>query len=382
MPKGTARSLLAVLALALAAAAAAAPVPVVPDPPRLEARSWILEDFHSGRVLAAHEPRRRIEPASMTKMMTVYVVFHELRAGRLRLEDEVTVSERAWRTPGSRMFIEVGRKVPVEALLKGVIVQSGNDASVALAEHIAGSEETFAQLMNRYAAELGMTGTRFANATGLPHPEHYTTVADLAKLARALIREFPELYRWHAIKKYTYNGITQYNRNRLLWRDPSVDGIKTGHTESAGYCLAASAERDGMRLIAIVAGTAGEEPRARAAQALLNYGFRFYETRRLYRAGEALARPRVWFGAREQVPVGPAEDLHVTFPRGHYERLEPALRLPPRLEAPLAKGRRLGTVTVRLGEETLREADVVALEGVPEGNLWQRLRDRVLLWLE
>ncbi len=371
------------LLLGLAALLAqAAPPAVVPDPPRLQAKSWILEDFHSGRVLAAHGPDTRIEPASMTKMMTVYVALHEIHAGRLRLDDRVTVSEKAWRTPGSRMFIEVGRQVTVKALLDGIIVVSGNDASVALAEHIAGSEETFAGLMNRYAAELGMRNTRFANATGLPHRDHYTTVADLAKLARALIREFPEEYRWHAIRKFTWNGITQYNRNRLLWRDPSVDGIKTGHTESAGYCLAASAERDGMRLIAIVAGTKGEEARARAAQALLNYGFRFYETRRLYGAGEALARPRVWFGAAGEVPAGLERDLYVTFPRGHYGRLEASLALPPRLEAPIAKGRRLGSVRVRFAGEPLAEAPVVALEAVPEGSLWQRLRDRVLLWFE
>ncbi len=376
------RAIVAAALLGLSALARAQEPPPVPAPPRPEARSWILEDFHSARVLAAHEPRRRIEPASMTKMMTVYVALKEIHAGRLRLDDRVTVSEKAWRTPGSRMFIEVGRQVTVEELLKGIIVQSGNDASVALAEHIAGSEDSFAGLMNRYAAALGMRDTHFANATGLPHPKHYTTVADLARLARALIRDFPEEYRWHAIRKYTYNGITQYNRNRLLWRDPSVDGIKTGHTESAGYCLAASAERDGMRLIVIVAGTKGEEARARAAQALLNWGFRFYETRRLYEAGKPVARPRVWFGAREEVPVGPARDVHVTFPRGHYRRLEPAMRLPARLEAPVAEGRALGELRVRLGGETLAEAPLVALEAVPEGSLWQRLRDRVLLLLE
>lgn len=382
MPKPMTRALPAVLAGLAALLAQAAPPPVVPDPPRLQAKSWILVDFHSGRVLAAHGPDERIEPASMTKIMTVYVALHEIRAGRLRLEDRVTVSEKAWRTPGSRMFIEVGRQVTVRALLEGIIVASGNDASVALAEHIAGSEETFAGLMNRYAAELGMRNTHFANATGLPHRDHYTTVADLARISRALIREFPEEYRWHAIRKFTHNGITQYNRNRLLWRDPSVDGIKTGHTESAGYGLAASAERDGMRLIAIVAGTKGEEARARAAQALLTYGFRFYETRRLYGAGEALARPRVWFGAAEQVPAGLERDLYVTFPRGHYERLEPSIALPPRLEAPIEKGRRLGSVRVRLDGEPLAEAPVVALEAVAAGSLWQRLRDRVLLWFE
>src|SRR5690554_127605 len=303
---------------------AALPVPT-PAAPQLGAPSYILVDFHSGQELAGKNADERMEPASLTKLMTVYAVLHELNAGRLSLDDQVTVSEKAWRAEGSRMFIEVGTKVSVEKLLRGVIIQSGNDASIALAEHIAGSEGTFAQLMNQYAQTLGMTGTHFMNATGLPHPEHFSTARDLAKLAAAIIREFPEHYSLYSEKQFTYNGITQYNRNKLLWRDPSVDGLKTGHTQSAGYGLITSAQRENMRLISVVMGTKGEDDRAQQSQALLNYGFRFFETHRLYAAGTALAEPRVWKGVTEYLPLGLSRDLYVTIPRNQYEQLDASM---------------------------------------------------------
>ncbi len=273
---------------------------IVPDAPSVGARAYILQDFDSGRVLAEVNADERMEPASLTKIMTAYVVFEELEQGKIAMEDQVLVSEKAWRMGGSKMFIEVDTKVSVEDLLKGLIIQSGNDASVALAEFIAGDEDAFADLMNQYAVRLGMTGTHFINASGLPHPEHYTTARDTATLAAAMIRDFPELYKIHAVKEYEYNGIVQHNRNKLLWRDESVDGLKTGHTESAGYCLVASAERDGMRLISVVMGSESERSRARESIALLSYGFRFFETHRLYGALEPLTEIRIWKGEIEK----------------------------------------------------------------------------------
>lgn len=361
-----------------AALAVAAPT-VVPSPPTIEAHAYILQDFHSGRVLAQDNADERMEPASLTKMMTVYVVFSELRDGKISLDDKVRVSKKAWRMPGSRMFIEVGSQVSVEDLLKGVIVQSGNDASVALAEHVAGTEDAFVQLMNQYAQRLGMTHTHFEDASGLPHADHYTTAHDMAILARALIRDFPEHYKWHAIRQYTYNDITQHNRNLLLWQDDSVDGIKTGHTESAGYCLVASAEREGMRLISVVMGASSEKGRARQSEALLDYGFRFFETHRLYAADKPLTDVRVWKGEPSSLGVGLAHDLYVTVPRGEYERLNASMQLDGAVMAPVARGERHGTVTVSLGDKTLTERPLIALESVPEGGLWQRLTDEVRL---
>ncbi len=354
----------------------------LPPPPDIAAKGYVLEDFHSGRVLAAHNADARLEPASLTKIMTAYVVFKELAEGNVHLDDEVLISKKAWRTPGSRTFVEVGKRVPVEALIKGMIVQSGNDASVALAEHIAGTEATFAELMNNYARELGMTHSHFVNATGLPHAGHYTTARDIARLTRALIREFPEYYKWYSLRDFRHGGITQKNRNKLLWMDPSVDGVKTGHTQSAGYCLVASAQRASMRLISVVLGTASADARAQASQALLNYGFRFFETHRLYRAGQALARVRVWRGARKEVAVGPVADVWVTIPRKQYKRLAPRMELDDHLSAPVAQGRRLGRLKISLGDQVLTEAPLAALEAVPEGGLWDRARDAVLQWWE
>ena len=362
-------------------AAQAAPK-VVPAAPSIAGESYILQDFDSGHILASEKPDQQVEPASLTKLMTAYVVFDEIRSGHISLDDTIQISEKSWRTPGSRMFIEVGSQVTVEELLKGMIIQSGNDASVALAEFVAGSEDAFAALMNEYARELGLDSTHFVNATGLPDPEHYTTARDLARLTRALIRQFPSHYDWYSIKEYTYNGITQYNRNKLLWRDESVDGVKTGHTESAGYCLVSSALREDMRLVSVVMGTSGENARARESQKLLNWGFRFYETHLLYEAGDPLKNMRIWKGEREDLALGLLDDLYVTVPRGRYDELKASVTVDTQIVAPAQKGQRFGDVHVRLGEQTLARRPLVALRDVKEGGLWEQMVDGVLLWFQ
>jgi D-alanyl-D-alanine carboxypeptidase (penicillin-binding protein 5/6) len=355
---------------------------VTPAPPPLSARGYLLIDQQSGRVLASKAANERLEPASITKLMTAYAVFRALEAGQIELSDQVLVSEKAWRTPGSRMFIEVGTRVSVELLLQGMIVQSGNDASVALAEYVASSEGVFADLMNQLAARLGMTETHYVNSTGLPAEDHYTSAADIAKLAQAIITEYPEYYRWYSQKEFSYNDIKQPNRNSLLWRDPSVDGLKTGYTEAAGYCLASSAVRDGMRLIAVVLGNRSEESRARESQTLLNYGFRFFETRLLYPAGGAVTEARVWKGSRELTELGVKDDFYVTVPKGSYDQLEAAVDVPARLMAPLDPSQQLGQIRVVLDEQALASADLYSLTDVEDGNFWQRSRDTVLLWFE
>jgi serine-type D-Ala-D-Ala carboxypeptidase (penicillin-binding protein 5/6) len=362
-----------------AAAQSAAPIP---KPPAVGAKGYLVEDFLSGQAIAEKNADERLEPASITKLMTAYVVFKELSSGSLSLSDKVRISEKAWRTPGSRMFVEVNTQVTVADLIKGMIIQSGNDATVALAEQVAGSEDSFAALMNQHAQRLGMTNTHFVNSTGLPDKEHYTTARDIVRIARALIKEFPEYYRWYSEKKFTYNDITQYNRNKLLWRDESVDGMKTGHTETAGYCLVTSAERDGMRLISVVLGTKSEEARADASQALLNYGFRFYETHKLYDGGTKLTSSRVWKGAIENVDLGLADTLYVTIPRGQYKNLDASMQLHEQIVAPVSDGQPLGEVLVRLGEQTVADKSLVALKPVAEGNFWQRIVDEALLYFE
>jgi D-alanyl-D-alanine carboxypeptidase (penicillin-binding protein 5/6) len=358
---------------------AAATVPT-PAAPAVAGTGHLLLDMHSGRVLAESNGDQRLDPASLTKIMTAYAVFRELQEGHIQLADQVLVSEKAWRTEGSRMFIEVGKQVSVENLLKGMIIQSGNDASVALAEHIAGSEETFAALMNGHAKRLGMHATHFVNSTGLPHPEHYTTARDIARVSEATIREFPEFYTWYAIKDFTYNGIKQHNRNKLLWRDETVDGIKTGHTESAGYCLVASAQRDDMRLISVVMGTKSEESRAQETLSLLNYGFRFFETHKLYPGQQALAQVRAWKGQANELPLGLASDLYVTIPRDQYENLSATLIIEPTIIAPIAATTPYGYVKVQLGDEEVARAPLVALREVAEGGIWSNVVDTVLLW--
>ncbi|NNF52505.1 MAG: D-alanyl-D-alanine carboxypeptidase [Gammaproteobacteria bacterium] len=358
---------------------AAAPVPA---PPSLNAKGYIMLDHHSGVILAEKNADERLPPASLTKLMTAYVTFSELAQGKLGLDDLVTISEKAWRTPGSRMFIEVGKQVTVEDLLKGMIVQSGNDASVALSEHVAGTEDSFADLMNYYADQLAMANSRFRNSTGLPADDHYSTASDMAILASALIREFPDYYLWYSQKEFTYNDITQHNRNTLLWRDASVDGLKTGHTDAAGYCLVASAKKESMRLITVVMGTPSEKARADSSQALLNYGFRFFETHRLYAAGETIENARVWKADNETVAVGLANDLFVTIPRGSYKNLKAVMDLQGSLTAPVEVQTGVGSVSVSLDEEPLAELPLVTLADVPSGSIFRRMADTVLLWFE
>ena len=370
-----------ILSLSLFAAAPFAGAGQTPSPPSVEAGSFVLQDYHTGRVLASGNAEASMEPASLTKMMTVYVVLHELREGKVRLDDEVPISEKAWRTEGSRMFVEVGTRVSLEDLLKGIIIQSGNDASVAVAEFIAGDEAAFAQLMNHYAERLGMTGTNYVNATGLPHPEEVTTALDMARLARALISDFPEHYVWHSIREFVFNGITQYNRNKLLWRDQSVDGIKTGYTESAGYSLVASAERNGMRLISVVLGSQSEGSRAKQSQSLLNYGFRFFETHRLYGPHEPVTQVRVWKGESENLDLGLGDELYVTVPRGQYEKLKATMEVDTEIIAPVVKGDTKGLVKITLDDELTTERPLVALESIETGNLWKQLLDQVKLYL-
>lgn len=372
------KALLALLGLLLALTLRAAP-----PPPEVEAKSYLLLDFESGAVLAGKEADRPLPPASLTKIMTVYIAFDRLKKGELRPEEEVVVSERAWRTGGSRMFLEVGSRVPVEALLKGIIVQSGNDASVALAEHLAGSEELFAAVMNGYAQRLGLENTHFANATGLPDPEEFTTARDMALLTRALIQNFPDFYPLFALKEFTWNGIRQFNRNRLLWQDPAVDGVKTGHTQEAGYNLVASAKRDGRRLICVILGAPRERARFEGCRALLQYGFHFFETERLGE-GRLLELP-VYRGEKPKVAVGLKKPLWVSYPKGEG-RPKLDLKAPPFLIAPLREGEVVGRAVVRLGDTVLKEAPLVVLDGVREGGLlkrwWDGLRLRMRRFLE
>ncbi len=355
---------------------------MIPAPPVINATSYLVADYHSGQNIIAHNSQQRVEPASLTKIMTVYVVASELAEGHITLDDKVSVSERAWRMEGSRMFIEVGKKVAVSDLLKGVIIQSGNDASVALAEHVSGDEGVFAVMMNQHAARLGMTGTHFVNSTGLPDPQHYTTAADMATLAAALFSDFPDIYALHAVKEFTFNNIKQNNRNSLLWKDDSVDGIKTGHTEAAGYCLVASARRGEMRLISVIMGTEGNHARTRASQALLNYVFRFYETRPLFRAGDVITTGRLWKGERESVNLGLRQDLIITLPKGEYKDLQTTAALPENIIAPVSQDQPYGDFKVVLAGEQIASRGLVALESVAEGGLLTRMLDTVTLWFE
>ena len=353
-----------------------------PAAPQLGARSYILMDFNSQRVLVEKDADRRSDIASMTKLMTSYVVFQELAAGNATLVDVVPVSETAWRTGGSRMFIEPGMEVTLEQLLMGVIVQSGNDASVALAEYLAGTEAAFAAVMNFYAAELGMVNTNFTNATGLPNENHYSTARDVALLGMAIIRDFPQYYPWYSQKEFTFNGIRQHNRNNLLWRDPAVDGMKTGHTEAAGYCLASSAKDQGMRLMSVVMGSASEQSRASESQSLLSYGFRFFETVQLCRAGDQLAEARIWKGEADQVNLGIEDSLFVTIPRGRYDDLEAQVHLQNDIMAPISAGQELGRVSVELDGAIIADLGLVSLAEVPEAGFFGRSWDGLMHWGE
>lgn len=368
------------IALLFSASTAFAVPRLIPDAPAIDAHGYLLLDYNSGDILAEKNADEHMAPASLTKMMTAYVVFYELRAGHIHLHDMVRVSKKAWRMPGSRMFIEVGNEVSVEQLLQGMLIQSGNDAAIALAEYVAGSEDTFVALMNQHARNLGLTNTHFADATGLPTPDHYSTPHDLGILARALIHDFPEYYHWDAVKEYTYDGITQHNRNLLLWRDSSVDGVKTGHTDSAGFCLVASAKRDGMRLVSVLMGAKTDNARASESEKLLNYGFRFYETHKLYDAAQPLKAMRIWKGADDTVDLGLAQPLYITVPRGQYDKLNASVTIDGSIIAPTEKGQRLGTVNIRLGDDVVAQRPLIALENVPQGSLWQRMVDDVRLW--
>ena len=353
-----------------------------PSAPTIDAAAYILQDYHTGKVLAENNADAKLAPASLTKIMTVYVVFTELSNGHLHLEDMVTISEKAWKTSGSRMFIELGNQVNVEDLLKGVIIQSGNDASVALAEHVGGNEETFAEMMNQHAIRLGMANSHFKNSDGLPVEDHYTTARDLAILTTALIKEFPDYYRWFSQKEFTFNKITQQNRNKLLSRDESVDGVKTGFTDDAGYCLVASALREDMRLISVVMGAKSANARANENQTLLNYGFRFYESHRLYQGKTALNEARVWKGASKTISLGLAEDIYVTIPRRQYKDLKAVINVDKKITAPVADGAKLGSVKVTLKDEVVINKDLVALKTVDQGNIFQRLSDSVMMMME
>ena len=374
-----ARRLLLLVTIACVPAVWAAET-MVPAAPQLAAKAWILMDANSGAVLTESNSDQRLPPASLTKLMTAYIATLEINRGRIKESDMVTVSEHAWRTGGSRMFIKVGTQVSVGDLLHGIIIQSGNDASVALAEHIAGSEDAFADMMNTTAQKLGMQNTHFMDATGLPDPNHYSSAHDMAILARAIINADAQHYAIYSQKEFFWNNIKQPNRNLLLWRDKTVDGLKTGHTEEAGYCLVASAVRDGMRLVAVVFGTNSEQARAAETQKLLTYGFRFFETQSFYKKGTELAKAPVWKGDSREVQAGLANDLTMTLPRGQAKKLHAEMVLNPQLIAPIAQGQVIGKVEVKLDDKVVHTADLVALQPVEEGGLFRRLWDSIRLF--
>ena len=364
------------------AAAAAMPVPA---PPTVPTNAYVLIDHDTGRVLAAQRAEDRMEPASITKLMTGYIVFAAIRDKRLKLDEEIVISEHAWRTGGSASggsttFLGVGSRVPADVLIKGMIIQSGNDATIALAERIAGTEPAFVEMMNQYAARLGLKGTHFENSWGGPSPNHYSTAHDLALLVQALVRDFPEDYKIYSMREFVWNGIKQQNRNGLLGRDPSVDGIKTGHTDSAKYCLVSSAKRNGMRLIAVVLGSNTIKDREDASAALLNYGFTFYETIKLQQGGKLILKPRVYKAAEEFVPVGTASDVYVTVARGQAGALEKKAEVKGPLVAPLADHATVGDLTVKSGNQVVAHVPLVTLAAAPEGGLFGRLADTVRLW--
>lgn len=360
-----------------AAPAAASPAPVTPV---VAAKAHLLLDYYTGQVLSEQNADLRLEPASLTKIMTAYVVFDALKNGKIRMSDQVVISERAWKMGGSQMFIEVGKQVAVEDLLKGMVIQSGNDASVALAEHVAGSEDVFAGLMNRHAERLGMVNSHFTNASGLPDPALYTTARDLATLGAALVRDFPEYYPMHAMREFTFNNIVQQNRNRLLGLEAGVDGIKTGHTATAGYCLVVSGERENMRLVGVLMGAESEKVRTAEARKLLGFGFRFFEGQKLHAANVSLARTRVWKGEVKELDVGVASDLQVTVPRGQAGKVSETLEVNPRIVAPLRKGDTVGTVRVLFAGKELTSRPLVALRSVEQGGIVRRWLDAAWLW--
>ena len=362
--------------------AAAPPAISLPPAPDIAARSYILVDLSSGQTLQQRGGDERMEPASLTKLMTAYLTFAALRQGVITNTQALPVSERAWRAEGSRMFIQPNTPVTVDDLIRGMIVQSGNDACITLAEGIAGSEDEFVRRMNLEARRLGMNSTNFMNSTGLPHPQHYTTARDLSLLARAIIRDFPEYYPLYSLKEFKYNNITQANRNRLLWQDPTVDGMKTGHTESAGFCLIASAKRDSRRLLSVVLGTTSESMRASESQKLLNYGFQNFDTHHLYQKGQVVASLPVWKGSENILKAGVAQDFYVSLPKGQYARLKASLVSKQPLLAPLAAGQQVGIIRLLLDDKPYAEYPLVALEGVARANFFKRGWDSIKLWFK
>ena len=373
-------SLLLVSLLSLQVMAQTKPI-LIPAPPQLAASAYLLLDADTGEVLVEHNADQQLPPASLTKMMTSYIVSSEVYSGNMAADDDVNISVKAWKMGGSKMFVREGTRVPVEDLLRGVIVQSGNDASVALAEHVAGSESAFADVMNQQAALLGMNNTHFMNATGWPAEGHLTTARDLSLLARALINDFPSHYKLYSEKYFKYNGINQPNRNRLLFRDSSVDGLKTGHTDEAGYCLVASAKKNNMRLVSVVMGTRSDAARAAESQKLLAYGFRYYQTHKLYSAGDKLSESRVWGGTAKSVSLGIAEDLYLTIPRGSADQLQANMHIDDVIKAPFKSGHELGNLTVSLNGEELVNTSLIAIEGVEEAGLFSRLWDAIKLFV-
>ncbi|HMQ12830.1 MAG TPA: D-alanyl-D-alanine carboxypeptidase family protein [Candidatus Competibacter phosphatis] len=352
----------------------------IPPPPQVPVRGYLLMDYQSGNVLADMKGEERMEPASITKLMAGYVIYKALQSGKIHHDDQVTISEKAWRTGGSRMFVKVGSQVSVEDLLMGMDVQSGNDATVALAEHVAGSEETFVQLMNEQAVQLGMTSSHFTNAPGLPDPNHYMSARDIAVLTRALIRDFPDQYRRYSVRSFKYNNIEQQNRNRLLLTDSSVDGVKTGHTDSAGYCLVSSAKRNDTRLIGVVLGATKERDRFVASQALLNYGFSFFESRKLYDANTPIVTARIWKGQENELPLGVTQPLYVTVPKGQAPQVSTTTIVQPTIIAPAQKDQAFGDIVVKLGEQEVSKTPLVALQEVPESGWFGRMIDSILLF--
>lgn len=360
---------------------------IVPAPPELSAKAYILVDADTGKVIVEHNADEVMEPASLTKMMTSYIVSEEIHSGRLSESDLVLISDDAWRRGGTKsgsstMFLDPRSEVPVIDLLRGVIIQSGNDASIALAQHIAGDESAFADVMNQQAQLLGMTSSNFENATGWPAEGHVTTARDLAVLASALIKDHPDHYSLYSEKYFKYNGINQPNRNRLLFRDSSVDGLKTGHTEAAGYCLVASAKQDDMRLISVVLGTKSDSARTQDSQKLLSYGFRYYKTYTLYNEGEGVSEAKVWKGLSESVPLTVRENIQVTIPRGAHKSVKAVTRIDSIIEAPVSSGQILGSLVLKLDDEVLAEHDLVAASNVDEAGFFSRMWDSVMLMFE
>ena len=381
MPKSRLTELVVLAFVSLAANAAFAAVPI-PKPPAIDARAYVLVDYQSGRVLAEYKADVQSEPASITKVMTGYGVFRAIKEKRLSLTDSVTISEHAWKAEGSRTFAQVGTLIPVDTLIKGMIVQSGNDATIALAEKLGGTEDGFVQMMNSYAAELGLKNSHFENSWGGPGPTHYMSAHDIATLSRVLVRDYPEDYKLYSLREFEWNGIKQQNRNGLLARDSSVDGIKTGHTESAGYCLASSAKRGGMRLISVVLGTQSFKAREDSSMALLNYGFTFFETVKAKSATDVVLKPEVYKGEEDRVTLVPARDIWVTIGRGSAAQLKTTATVKEPVLAPIKAGQVLGELTVSDGKEIIARVPLVAQAAVPEGGWWTRTVDGISLWMK